>query len=174
MTQGWRDVVTWGLAMVYGFVGTLGALRYSQTEAVSASPPTEVSALPPEEFAGGAQVTVRFVQPYMIVDECGLTYLHVFPFSPRPGTPAARMPQLEKSVIKERAARLRAKGEARLDAFLASQVGSTRQVLIETEAMGRTEHFAQVKFASRMTPGAIVSARVTGRGPSHLEARLAA
>lgn len=72
MTQGWRDVVTWGLAMVYGFVGTLGALRYSQTEAVSASPPTEVSALPPEEFAGGAQVTVRFVQPYMIVDECGL------------------------------------------------------------------------------------------------------
>ena len=109
-----------------------------------------------------------------IVDDCGLTYLHVFPFSPRPGTPAARMPQLEKHVIKERAARLREKGEARLDLFLSNEVGSTRQVLVETEAMGRTEHFAQVKFESRMAPGAIVTAQVTGRGASHLEARLAA
>ena len=109
-----------------------------------------------------------------IVDDCGLTYLHVFPFSPRPGTPAARMPQLDKAVIKERAARLRQKGEARLDRFLASEVGATRQVLVETEAMGRTEHFAQVKFESRMAPGAIVTAQVTGRGASHLEARLAA
>jgi len=109
-----------------------------------------------------------------IVDACGLTYLHVFPFSARPGTPAARMPQLEKHVIKERAALLRQKGEQRLDQFLASEVGSLRQVLVETEAMGRTEHFAQVKFSSRMAPGAIVTAQVTGRGPSHLEARLAA
>jgi len=109
-----------------------------------------------------------------IVEACGLTYLHVFPFSPRPGTPAARMPQLDKAVIKARAAMLRDKGQARLDAFLASEVGATRQVLIETDAMGRTEHFAQVKFAQSMTPGAIVRARVTGRGAAHLEARLAA
>lgn len=115
-----------------------------------------------------------FANSLKIVDDCGLTYLHVFPFSPRPGTPAERMPQLEKHVIKERAALLRAKGEQRLDQFLASEVGATRQVLIETEAMGRTEHFAQVKFSSRMAPGAIVTAQVTGRGPSHLEARLAA
>jgi threonylcarbamoyladenosine tRNA methylthiotransferase MtaB len=115
-----------------------------------------------------------FSNSLALVDDCGLTYLHVFPFSPRPGTPAERMPQLEKSLIKERAAELRRKGEARLDQFLASEIGATRQVLIETEAMGRTEHFAQVKFESRMAPGAIVTAQVTGRGASHLEARLAA
>ncbi len=115
-----------------------------------------------------------FANSLKIIDDCGLTYLHVFPFSPRPGTPAARMPQLEKHVIKERAALLRQKGEQRLDQFLASEVGATRQVLVETEAMGRTEHFAQVKFQSRMAPGAIVTAQVTGRGTSHLEARLAA
>ena len=115
-----------------------------------------------------------FANSLKIVDDCGLTYLHVFPFSPRPGTPAARMPQLEKSIIKERAAELRRKGEARLDRFLASEIGATRQVLIETEAMGRTEHFAQVKFESRMAPGAIVTAQVTGRAATHLEARLAA
>jgi threonylcarbamoyladenosine tRNA methylthiotransferase MtaB len=115
-----------------------------------------------------------FANSMKIVDDCGLTYLHVFPFSPRPGTPAERMPQLEKAIVKERAALLRAKGQARLDSFLAAEVGAMRQVLIETEVMGRTEHFAQVKFKSRMSPGAIVRAQVTGHGASHLEARLAA
>ncbi len=115
-----------------------------------------------------------FANSLKIVDDCGLTYLHVFPFSPRPGTPAERMPQLEKAIIKERAGLLRAKGQAQLDSFLASEVGAMRQVLVETEIMGRTEHFAQVKFQSRMSPGAIVRAEVTGHGPSHLEARLAA
>ena len=115
-----------------------------------------------------------FANSLKIIDDCGLTYLHVFPFSPRPGTPAERMPQLEKHLIKERAALLRQKGEQRLDQFLSREVGTTRQVLIETEAMGRTEHFAQVKFEARMAPGAIVTAQVTGRGQSHLEARLAA
>ena len=115
-----------------------------------------------------------FQNSLRIIDDCGLTYLHVFPFSPRPGTPAERMPQLERHIIKERAALLRQKGEQRLDQFLSREVGTTRQVLIETEAMGRTEHFAQVKFQSRMAPGAIVTAQVTGRGASHLEARLAA
>ena len=109
-----------------------------------------------------------------IIDDCGLTYLHVFPFSPRPGTPAARMPQLEKSIIKTRAVELRAKGQQRLEQFLAAEVGTLRQVLVETEAMGRTEHFAQVKFASRLAPGAIVRMQVTGHGTSHLEASLAA
>ena len=115
-----------------------------------------------------------FQNSLKIVDDCGLTYLHVFPFSPRPGTPAARMPQLDKAVIKARAALLREAGQQRLETFLASEVGAMRQVLVETEAMGRTEHFAQVKFESRMSPGAIVTARVVGHGPSHLDARLAA
>lgn len=115
-----------------------------------------------------------FENSLKIVDECGLTYLHVFPFSPRPGTPAARMPLVDKHVVKERAARLRAKGNERLEAFLASEVGALRDVLIETRDTGRTEHFAPVRFASLMAPGAIVKARVMASGPTHLEARLAA
>src|SRR5205085_56175 len=90
-----------------------------------------------------------------IVEECGLTYLHVFPFSPRPGTPAARMPQLAKETIKARAARLREKGKAKLDDFLRGEIGATRSILIETDAAGRTEHYAPVRFAQRMMPGAV-------------------
>jgi threonylcarbamoyladenosine tRNA methylthiotransferase MtaB len=115
-----------------------------------------------------------FENSLSIVEECGLTYLHVFPFSARPGTPAARMPQLPKLVILERARRLRVKGKQRLDAFLGSELGALRSILVETESMGRTEHFASVKFAQRMSAGAIVRATVTGRGSDHLEASLAA
>ncbi|MGQ0484586.1 MAG: tRNA (N(6)-L-threonylcarbamoyladenosine(37)-C(2))-methylthiotransferase MtaB [Hyphomicrobiales bacterium] len=115
-----------------------------------------------------------FENSLRIIDECGLTYLHVFPFSARPGTPAARMPQLDTAVVKDRAERLRAKGRERLDRFLAREVGATRSILIETQATGRTEHFAPARFAQTMTPGAIVAAKVTGRGSDHLEARLAA
>jgi len=79
-----------------------------------------------------------------LVDECGLTFLHVFPFSPRPGTPAARMPQVARPVIRERAARLRAAGEVSLRRRLASEIGATRQVLIESANQGRTEHFLPV------------------------------
>jgi threonylcarbamoyladenosine tRNA methylthiotransferase MtaB len=115
-----------------------------------------------------------FKNSLRIVEECGLTYLHVFPFSARPGTAAARMPQLQRSVIQERARALRERGKQRLDAFLGSEVGAVRSILVETESLGRTEHFASVKFAQRMRPGAIIRARVTGRGSDHLEASLAA
>jgi len=115
-----------------------------------------------------------FENSLSVVDACGLAYLHVFPFSPRPGTPAARMPQLDKALIKERARRLRLKGQERLQAFLTNEIGATRQVLMETAASGRTEHFAPVKFMQEMTPGAIVQAMITGRDKTHLEARLAA
>ncbi len=114
-----------------------------------------------------------FENSLRIIDECGLTYLHVFPFSPRPGTPAARMPQLEKAVIKARARQLRLRGQERLATFLATEVGATRQVLMETGSSGRTEHFATVRFVQELTPGAIVRATISGRGDSHLEARLA-
>jgi threonylcarbamoyladenosine tRNA methylthiotransferase MtaB len=115
-----------------------------------------------------------FENSLKIVDECSLTYLHVFPFSPRPETPAARMPQLDKAIIRERARLLRQRGQERLQTFLANEVGATRRVLMENARSGRTEHFALIKFMQEMTPGAIVRARVTGRGESHLEARLAA
>ena len=120
------------------------------------------------------ETDAMFENSLKIVEECGLTFLHVFPFSPRPGTPAARMPQLPKPLIQDRARALRQKGKERLDAFLVGEVGTQRSVLIETESSGRTEHFASVKFAQRMSAGAIVRARVTGRGSDHLEASLAA
>jgi threonylcarbamoyladenosine tRNA methylthiotransferase MtaB len=115
-----------------------------------------------------------FENSLRIIDECELTYLHVFPFSPRPETPAARMPQVDKAVIKERAQRLRAKGEAGLAAFLRSSVGATQRVLIETENSGRNEQFAQVRFTQSLSPGAIVTAHITGAQPTYVEARLSA
>ncbi len=109
-----------------------------------------------------------------IVDDCELTYLHVFPFSPRPETPAARMPQVDTQVIRERAQHLRAKGEARLAQFLNASVGAMQRVLVETANSGRNEQFATVRFAQSLTPGAIVTAQVTAANGGYLEARLAA
>lgn len=103
-----------------------------------------------------------------IVEACGLTYLHVFPYSPRPGTPAAKMPAVEQGVIKQRAALLRAKGDERLQAFLNREVGSSREILIETPSTGRTEHFALAKFETAMMPGAVVKAMVKSASASHL------
>src|ERR1700682_5352640 len=82
-----------------------------------------------------------FARSQGLVEECDLTFLHVFPYSPRPGTPAARMPQVNGHAIKERARRLRATGEAALQKRLFQEIGATRQVLIESATPGRTEHF---------------------------------
>ncbi len=115
-----------------------------------------------------------FQNSLRIVDECDLTFLHVFPFSPRPETPAARMPQLDKAVIKERAARLRAKGDERNAAFLQRAIGTRQRVLAETQSLGRNEQFAQVKFTQLLTPGAIIEAHVISAGRGFLEGRLSA
>ena len=92
-----------------------------------------------------------FVNTLDLVDACGLTYLHVFPFSPRKGTPAARMPQLDRAVIKERAARLRAKGEAAHRGYLDRLAGTRIEILMEREDIGRTPQFAEVRV-DRKTP----------------------
>jgi threonylcarbamoyladenosine tRNA methylthiotransferase MtaB len=97
-----------------------------------------------------------------LVEECGLTQLHVFPFSPRPGTPAARMPQIDRRAIKERAQRLRDKGEIALRRYLESQVGRQRQVLTERGGIGRTEQFTAVRLASPLQPGLIIDLKVAG------------
>jgi threonylcarbamoyladenosine tRNA methylthiotransferase MtaB len=109
-----------------------------------------------------------------IIDDCNLTYLHVFPFSPRPETPAARMPQLERGLIRERAERLRQKGQERLSRFLSTAVGTTQQVLVETQRMGRNDQFAQVRFAQELRPGAVVKAHMVRASTTFLEGRLAA
>ena len=109
-----------------------------------------------------------FENSMKIIDECGLTYLHVFPYSSRPDTPAAKMPMVEQSVIKRRAALLRAKGESRLESFLTREVGASRAVLVETPTQGRTEHFALAKFETAMVPGAVVQTRVRSASSSYL------
>jgi threonylcarbamoyladenosine tRNA methylthiotransferase MtaB len=103
-----------------------------------------------------------FAQSLDLVDACELTQLHVFPFSPRPGTPAARMPQLDRALIKERARRLREKGDAALTRHLDAQVGGTYQVLTERGGIGRTAQFTPVKLASPLAPGMILDLTVAG------------
>lgn len=102
-----------------------------------------------------------------LVEECGLTFLHVFPYSPRPGTPAARMPQLDGRVIRDRAARLRAAGDAALQRRLDVEIGATRAVLIESPTQGRTEHFLPVAI-SGATPGDVQTLRITGHDGARL------
>jgi len=103
-----------------------------------------------------------FARSLALVDECGLTHLHVFPFSPRPGTPAVRMPQVEREVIKNRARRLREKGEAALRRHLDAQVGRNHRVLTESRELGRTEHFTRARLATPMQPGIILDVTITG------------
>jgi threonylcarbamoyladenosine tRNA methylthiotransferase MtaB len=114
------------------------------------------------------ETEAMFENSLSLVEECGLTHLHVFPFSPRPGTPATRMPQLPRAIIKERAARLRARGARALRQHLDSEVGATRRVLIESEAQGRTEQFTQVQMATPAELGAIVDVKITGHDGKQL------
>jgi len=95
-----------------------------------------------------------------LVEACGLTHLHVFPFSPRPGTPAARMPQLRRAVIKERAMRLRERGAEALVRHLQAEIGASRRVLAESPELGRTEQFTPVKLAAPAVPGEILDLRI--------------
>ena len=97
-----------------------------------------------------------------LVEECGLTYLHVFPFSPRPGTPAARMPQVNGAVVRERAQRLRETGALALRRHLEREIGARRRVLVESDCTARTEHFTAVKLRAPSPPGTIVECTVAG------------
>lgn len=111
-----------------------------------------------------------FENSLRLVEECHLTWLHVFPFSPRPGTPAARMPQLDGRTIRKRAARLREAGAARVAMHLDAQQGRAHRVLMESARMGRTEQFAEVVFDGDREEGAIVPATITGRREQRLVA----
>jgi threonylcarbamoyladenosine tRNA methylthiotransferase MtaB len=100
------------------------------------------------------ETDAMFKRSLDLVEECGLTFLHVFPYSPRPGTPAARMPQVAGPEIRERARSLRAAGESALRKRLASEIGAVREVLIESDRQGRTEHFLPVAVSGE-SPGAV-------------------
>ena len=116
------------------------------------------------------ETEAAFENSLKLVDDCGLTWLHVFPYSPRPGTPAARMPQVGGAAIKDRAARLRTAGAAAVAAHLAAQAGKTHRILMENPRMGRTEQFTEVDFATDQPEGAIITARITGHAGERLTA----
>ncbi|HEX4859848.1 MAG TPA: tRNA (N(6)-L-threonylcarbamoyladenosine(37)-C(2))-methylthiotransferase MtaB, partial [Rhizomicrobium sp.] len=110
-----------------------------------------------------------FENSLRLVDDAGLSFLHVFPFSARKGTPAARMPQIDRGLVKARAARLRAKGEDALGRHLAALVGTTQTVLMEKSGMGRTPCFAPMKAAEPLSEG-LHTVRIAGATREHLVA----
>ncbi|MCC2096993.1 MAG: MiaB/RimO family radical SAM methylthiotransferase, partial [Hyphomicrobiales bacterium] len=107
------------------------------------------------------ETEAMFAQSLALVDECDLTFLHVFPFSARPGTPAARMPMQSREVVKERAKRLREKGDSALRAHLRRQHGRTLQVLAESKGLSRAEDFTLVRCGDHK-PGSVVQVQVQG------------
>jgi threonylcarbamoyladenosine tRNA methylthiotransferase MtaB len=141
--------------------------RHSRADAIAFC--AQVRRLRPDVAFGGDLIAgfpteseEMFMRSLDLVDECGLTQLHVFPFSPRPGTPAARMPQVAREVVKARAARLRNKGESALRAHLDCEVGRVRRVLSESAVLGRTEQFTPVRLSAAATPGALFDIHVIG------------
>jgi threonylcarbamoyladenosine tRNA methylthiotransferase MtaB len=106
------------------------------------------------------ETEAMFARSLDLIDDCGLTHLHVFPFSPRPGTPAAKMPQVVRAVVKERARRVREKGAAALARHLDGELGMRRRVLMESVDTGRTEQFTPVRVAGE--PGAMIDAIIAG------------
>ncbi len=137
----------------------------------------EVRALRPDITFGAdiiagfpTETEAQFANSLRLVEECGLTWLHVFPYSPRPGTPAARMPQVDGAAIRDRAARLRAAGAQAVQAHLEAQVGRHHDILTEAPRMGRTEQFTEVAFAEDRPVGEIVRATITGHDGQKLRA----
>jgi threonylcarbamoyladenosine tRNA methylthiotransferase MtaB len=115
----------------------------------------------------------HFEATLALVDEAGLSFLHVFPYSPRPGTPAAKMPQVEPQVRKERAAALRAKGEAAMIRLFERLVGAEHEVLVERGGRGHTPHFAPIVLAGGVEAGAVVRARASGYADGWLQGKVA-
>lgn len=147
--------------------------RHSREDAIEFC--AEMRAARPEIVFGAdiiagfpTETDAMFENSLKLVEDCGLTWLHVFPFSAREGTPAARIPPVNGRIVKARAAALRALGEEKVRAYLAAQVGQEAQVLIENPHMGRTEGFAEVAFSVPQPVGQIVAAKLTGAADGRL------
>jgi threonylcarbamoyladenosine tRNA methylthiotransferase MtaB len=148
--------------------------RHSRQQAIDFC--AEVRRLRPD-IAFGADIIAgfpteteeMFARSQDLIDECALTFLHVFPYSPRPGTPAARMPQVPTSIVKDRAKRLRAAGDAALKRRCDAEIGATRRVLIESTSQGRTEHFLPVAISGE-TPGTVKTLVIKGSDGARLVA----
>jgi threonylcarbamoyladenosine tRNA methylthiotransferase MtaB len=141
--------------------------RHSRDDAIALA--TRLRAVRPD-IAFGADLIAgfpteteeMFENSLRLVDECDLAFVHVFPYSPRPGTPAARMPQVDREVVKDRAARLRAKSQEALQRHLASRVGRDMTVLVEKPGFARADDFSPVRLDATARPGARVRAMITG------------
>jgi len=140
--------------------------RHSRTEALEVV--AKLRSLRPEMVFGAdiiagfpTETDEMFENTLRIVTEADLTFLHVFPYSPRPGTPAAKMPQVDKRLARERAARLRAEGDVQYAKFRDSRLGEIETVLIEREGLGRTEQFVPIEVGG-FAPGTIVPVRAVG------------
>ena len=149
--------------------------RHSRSDAVRFV--EEVRRLRPETAFGADLIAgfptesqAHFESSLSMVEECGLTWLHVFPYSPRPGTPAARMPQVDGRAIRERAARLRAAGQRRVALHLDGELGERRRILMEGPRSGRTEQFAEVEFPEGGPESGVVTATIRGRSGDRLVA----
>jgi len=147
--------------------------RHSRADAVRFA--AQVRRLRPDIVLGAdiiagfpTETADAFARSRALVDECGLTHLHVFPYSERAGTPAARMPQVPHPLRKERARLLRQDGEAALQRHLAAEIGATRSVLVESGNIGRTEPFTPVRRAAPAEPGTILALTMTGHDGRHL------
>lgn len=116
------------------------------------------------------ETDAMFANSLALVEDCDLTWLHVFPYSPRPGTPAAKMPQVNGKLIKQRAAALRTAGTSQVDRHLRAQTGKSHQILMENTRMGRTEQFTEVTFATDQPESQIVQAQITGFAGQQLTA----
>lgn len=114
------------------------------------------------------ETEAQFRATLSLAEAAGLAFLHAFPFSPRPGTPAARMPQVPPAIVAERARRLRAKGEELLRRHLSAQVGTSRLVLVEAGGRGHTEHFTPVRIARALPRGSVQALRVAGHDGARL------
>ena len=133
------------------------------------------------EFTFGADIIAgfpteteaMFENSLALIAECGLTFLHVFPYSPRPGTPAARMPQVDKATIRDRAARLRAAGAKALEAHLAGYLGHEGEVLVERGQIARLDDFTPVRFEGEIEPGTLARMTITGHDGAMLRGVLA-
>ena len=110
----------------------------------------------------------HFENSVNLIKDCGLTWLHIFPYSPREGTPAARMPQVNGNQIKRRAAVLRGLGAKQIQSHLSSQLGKDHRILMENSYMGRTEQFTEVKFDKEQVEGSIVLGKITNANEKQL------
>ena len=118
------------------------------------------------------ETDAMFDDTLALIADCGLTHLHVFPYSPRPGTPAVRMPEVPPQVRKERARRLRAAGEDAFSSELDSRVGTHANILAETGGRGYTEHFIPAELSNAVPPGDIVRALISGHDGRRLQTEI--